>query len=194
MNVFGDHHRRSIRLKGYDYSRDGAYFVTICAQNRGPVFGSVKNGKMVLNNLGKTAEMYWCAIPFHYPHAILDLFVVMPNHVHGVVVIDNDVRVSPVGANNYSPLRTHSHLQPIPDGARPRGTSKTIGAVIRGYKIGVTKWARNNLKMRDVWQRNYYENIIRDDRSLNRIREYICNNPAKWESDRNNPDRAIQRK
>ena len=83
------HHRRSIRLKGYDYSQNGVYFVTICVQNRECLFGKIKNGEMILNNAGKMIEKYWHQIPEHYPNVILDVFVIMPNHVHGILIIDN---------------------------------------------------------------------------------------------------------
>ncbi|GAB4324730.1 MAG: transposase [Candidatus Zixiibacteriota bacterium] len=167
--------RRSIRLQGYDYSQAGAYFVTICTHGRACLFGDVADGKMRLNSAGRVVEQCWNDIPVHFPHVELDAWVIMPNHVHGILVI-----VDPVGANNYSPLRTDAT-------SRPRGTSKTIGSVIRGFKIGVTKWMRQHTTIYDVWQRNYYERIIRNDESLNRIREYIANNTLQWELDRENP-------
>jgi len=164
------HHRHSIRLKGYDYSQAGAYFVTICTQNRECLFGDITDAGMVLNEGGKVVERCWHDIPSHFPQVELDAFVVMPNHVHGILVI-----VDTVGAKNVSPLPT------LP------GTSKTVGSVVRGFKIGVTKWFRNNTNVRDVWQRNYYEHIIRNEQSLNRIRQYILDNPARWAFDCANP-------
>src|SRR5690606_5266060 len=121
-------------------------------------------------------------IPNHYPHAGLDAFVVMPNHIHGIIVIRRGVaadgaRVDAVGANDHSPLRRDM----------PRSPSKTIGSIVRGFKIGVTKWFRGNTDVHDVWQRNYYEHIVRNERSLNRIRRYILENPARWHTDRANP-------
>lgn len=83
------HHRRSIRLKGYDYSQNGAYFVTICVQNRKFLFGKIRNGEMILNDAGKMIEKYWREIPKKYPNVILDAFVIMPNHMHGILIIDN---------------------------------------------------------------------------------------------------------
>ncbi len=166
------HHRRSVRLPNHDYSSAGAYFVTICTRNRECLFGSVVNGVMVLNDAGRTAESYWRETPEHYPDVMADVYVVMPNHVHGILVIKNGV-----GANNYSPLRN-----------RPCGTSRTVGAIVRGYKIGVTKWMRENTDMHDVWQRNYYERVIRDEGELNRVRQYIADNPLKWDIDSENPN------
>jgi len=167
--------RRSIRLQGYDYSQAGAYFVTVCTRNRACLFGAIVDGQMVLNDAGRAAKQCWNDIPVHFPHVELDEWVIMPNHIHGILVV-----LDTVGANNYSPLQTNAIL-------RPRGTSKTIGSVIRGFKIGVTKWMRQHTTIHDVWQRNYFEHIVRNDASLNRIREYIANNPLQWEWDRENP-------
>ena len=179
------HHRRSIRLRGYDYSLAGAYFMTICTQSRTCLFGEIVNGEMVLNDAGRIAQKCWLDIPTHFPHAELDEFVVMPNHIHGIVVITGNV-----GAKNFSPLHKYSPQRAcapqracVPQGHRPSGTSKTIGSIVRGFKIGVTKWMRANTPVHDVWQRNYYEHIVRNNNELNRIHEYIAGNPARWESD-----------
>ena len=179
------HHRRSIRLQKYDYSRSGAYFVTLCAHNRVCVFGDIVDRKMRVNDAGKMAQVCWQAIPDHYPYVNLDAFVVMPNHVHGILfIIDCRTGAIRVGAKNFSPLQKSPQ--------RPHGTSKTIGSVIRGFKIGVTKWMRANTPVRDVWQRNYWERVIRNESELNCIREYIRNNPLQWEMDRLN-DRRTQK-
>jgi len=150
------HHRRSIRLKGYDYSQPGAYFITICTYRRACLLGDVIEGDMHLNPLGNMAWQCWQAIPDHFPHAVLDAFVVMPNHVHGIVWIVDGLNPSAamVGANDYSPL-PDSPPQPSPThSSHPRGTSKTIGSMVRGFKIGVTQWARANLDIQTVWQRS----------------------------------------
>lgn len=171
--------RRSIRLRGYNYSQAGAYFITVCAQNRERLFGDIADGQMVLNDAGRMATKCWNEIPLHFPDITLDAFVVMPNHVHGILVITDTVGAkNTVGAKKFSPLQSDQ---------RPHGTSKTIGSIIRGFKIGITKWMRTHTHVHDVWQRNYYEHIIRNDDELNRIREYIINNPAKWDLDRENP-------
>lgn len=130
---------------------------------------------MRLNDAGQIVSKCWLDIPSHFPHVARDTFVIMPNHIHGILSI---VGID-VGAKNFSPL------QP---GQRPCGTSKTIGSVVRGFKIGVTKWMRQNTPHQNVWQRNYFEHIIRDDRELNQIRQYILDNPNKWDLDRNNPN------
>ncbi|MGB4665153.1 MAG: transposase [Bacteroidales bacterium] len=148
-----NYHRHSIRLPGYDYSQEGAYYITICTYNRKNLFGEIKNNEMILNEHGKIANEYWEAIPKHYPNTQLDEYVIMPNHVHGILI---------VGAYNYTPLqRNEKNIF--------RSPSKTIGAIVRGYKIGVTKYFRKNTDIFNVWQRNYYEHIIRDTDDLSRI-------------------------
>jgi REP element-mobilizing transposase RayT len=178
--------RRSIRLPHYDYSQAGAYFVTICCKNRAPVFGEVVGGNMVLNRCGEIARECWLQIPRHFPNAGAREFVVMPNHVHGIVVLDNgggavtQNAVPVVGANNSSSLRpTPTQQTPQQTGQRPRGTSRTIGSIVRGFKIGVTKQIGTS-----IWQRNYYEHIIRTEADYWRIAQYIDNNPVQWERDR----------
>lgn len=164
------HHRRSIRLKGYDYSQAGAYFVTICVHGGQPLLGTIKDGRMLQNPNGALAEHAWFDLPNHYPHVELDAFVVMPNHVHGIIVL-TDVDV---GA-----------------GLKPAPTTKRHGLseIVRAFK---TFSARRINKLRDAtgnrfWQRNYYEHIVRNDMALDRIRQYIANNPAKWHNDKLHP-------
>jgi len=148
---------------------------------------------MILNHDGICVQQCWDEIPKHYPNVELDAFIIMPNHIHGIIIIKNPETVvgannhSPnnVGANNYSPQQTiHSPQQyPNPPQQRPRGTSKTVGAIVRGFKIGVTKLLREKYKG-DIWQRNYWEHIVRTEADLNRIRKYIINNPNNWKGDR----------
>ncbi len=173
-------HRRSIRLQRYDYSCAGAYFVTICTQNRECLFGEMVDGAMRLNAAGKVVEQCWQEIPTHFPHVELDEFVVMPNHVHGILAIGDFGVAAGEPANDYSPLRKG-----------PAGTARTIGSMVRGFKIGVTKWMRQTHTIHEVWQRNYWEHIIRDEAELVHIRAYICDNPARWELDQLHPDGSI---
>jgi putative transposase len=168
--------RRSIRLQGYDYTKSGAYFVSICSKNMDCIFGDISSGIMHLNQIGDMVNQCWHDIPKHFPHVELDSYVIMPNHIHGIIVIEN--HDNSFGAKDFSPLRKKDTRKV------PAGTSKTIGSVVRGFKIGVTKWVRQNTSIRDVWQRNYWEHIIRDEKDMNRIQEYIANNPAQWETDR----------
>ncbi len=176
------HSRKSIRLKGYDYSQTGAYFVTVCAQNHLFLFGFNAEEKMLLNDAGKFANKCWLEIPEHFPHVTLDEFIVMPNHIHGIIIIDT---MDNVGVQNFEPLHKQNKYQQI--------IPKSIGSIIRGFKIGVTKWFRTNTNIYNVWQRNYYEHIIRNEDGLNRIREYNINNPIQWQYDRENPHHIIDK-
>ena len=178
------HRRKSIRLQGYDYSQAGLYFITVCTHNQVPLFGEIVDGVMVLNAAGQIVEKCWCAIPEHFPQVTVDKFVVMPNHVHGIITIgENNVGVNDVRANN---VRANDYL-PLPSNETPRssqhGTSRTIGSMVRGFKIGVTRWFRAKTDIHKVWQRNYYEHIIRNEDSYLKIAEYIQTNPQRWETD-----------
>lgn len=164
-----EHHRRSIRLKGYDYRQPGLYFLTLYCHKGQCLFGHIKDGEMILNPAGKIAHDCWQAIPNHFPHAALHAFIIMPNHMHGIIEI--------VRANNHSPpnARANNH-SPL-----PQSPSKTIGSIVRGYKIGVTKWMRKNTDTYHVWLRNYYDIIISSEQAYKNITRYIQNNPANWE-------------
>ena len=167
--------RQPLRLPAYDYTQAGAYFVTLCTHQHQCLFGEIVQDAMRLNAAGRVVVQCWQAIPEHFPQLILDCFVVMPNHVHGILLFRGCEEIA--GANGDSPLR----------GARPKGTSNTLGSVVRGFKIGVTKWFRQNSPVQNVWQRNFYEHVIRDEPGLTGIREYIANNPLQWRLDRENP-------
>ncbi len=167
-------YRRSIRLQGFDYSQSGAYFITICTKNHECLFGDIIGGKMFLNEFGKFVKHCWNGIPDHFPDVVLDEFVIMPDHIHGIIVI-NKKSVIPVRVQNFEPVQMINQYQHI--------IPRSIGSIIRGFKTGVTKFFRQNTGIHVVWQRNYYEIIINDDISLFRIREYIKNNPIKWEND-----------
>ncbi len=174
---------KSMRLDSWDYSLDGAYFITICTKNRECVFGDVKNDEMLLNEIGEIAKTCWEEIPQHFPYVVLDAFVIMPNHVHAVLFIDHDVISTPVSVETKDLLSLrgeHNRLL-----KKLRGTSKTIGSIIRGFKIGVTKWVNCNTNVSNIWQTNYYDHIVRNEAELNRIRHYIIDNPLNWEKDKN---------
>jgi putative transposase len=172
------HYRKSIRIPDYDYSKEGFYFVTICCQDMVCRFGYVVDGKMVLNECGKIAKECWEKIPNHFLLARLHSFVIMPNHIHGIIEITENV-----GAKNFSP-----NIQNVSESAKNfsplRSPSKSIGSIVRGFKIGVTKWIRQNTNVYKLWQRNYYEHVIRNEHSYNKITEYIHTNPLKWEFDK----------
>jgi putative transposase len=176
------HHRRSIRLLGWDYASAGAYFVTICTRERLCLFGEVVDGRMQMNEYGQIAWVCWEEIPLHFPQAELDAFVVMPNHVHGIIIL-----ATPVGARHAVPLQNGISGKPERFGKPVPGSIPTI---IRSFKSAVTKRinALRDAPAAPVWQRNYYEHIIRNERELGHIREYILSNPANWGTDENNPD------
>jgi putative transposase len=159
--------RKPNRLEDYDYSQDGYYFVTICTKDKEEYFGKVENGKMILNKTGEIARNLWKEIPNHFKYGKLDEFNVMPNHVHGIVIIENNS----VLRNAYM----HS-LQ--------KRTKMLLSKIIQQYKSSVTREA-NSLRV-DVkfqWHKSFHDHIIRSEKALNNIREYIANNPLKWESD-----------
>lgn len=163
------HNRQSRRLKGYDYASEGLYFITLNTENRNQLFGEIKNGDMHLNNVGLFTRDCWLAIPKHFPHVALHDFVIMPDHIHGVIEIIYNPVDNSVGMNNYS-----SRLSEF------RSPTRTIGSIVRGFKIGVTKWIRQHTTIHTVWQRDYYEHIIRDTGSYHRICQYIIDNPKNW--------------
>jgi putative transposase len=169
------HHHRSIRLQGYDYAQAGAYFVTICTQNRECFFGEIVDGEMQLSEIGKVAEECWRAIPNHFSNVALDVFVVMPNHVHGVVMITTVGR----GTACRAPT-TDRFGHPV---------ANSLPTVIRSFKSAVTRRISTLLNTTgiSVWQRNYYEHVIRNEEELLSLRRYIVDNPLQWALDRENP-------
>jgi len=207
------HHRRSIRLKGYDYTSPGAYFVTICTHDRACTFGEVIEGDMRLNPYGRVVDTYWSRIPRHFPHVMLDAWVVMPNHVHGIIVITDApsegadtsppadergdgrgeaIPIRPIALEDDGevPSRVSAEgdagiASPLPCGA-PSGS---LGAIVGNVK-SITARRINRMKHTPggrVWQRNYWEHIIRDERAYQRIRQYIEDNPALWAEDQLHP-------
>ncbi len=175
--IQGRHHRRSVRLRGYDYSQ--AYFVTIVTFRRECLFGEIENGEMVLNNLGRIADECWCTIPEHFPFVELGAHIVMPNHVHEIIsIIKNDTNDEPVGAQHAAPLPT-----PLP----PHIKSGSLGAIVRSFKSAATRRAGQELNSANIWQRNYYEHIIRNETEMDTIWRYIESNPAMWQEDDENP-------
>jgi putative transposase len=160
--------RKQNRLKDYDYSRNGCYFVTICTNNRKEIFGIIANNQIILNKYGDIARNSWLDLPNHHKNIKLDEFVVMPNHIHGILIIDNPVANGPARSSTKYPK------------------SDNLSVVIGSYKSAVSKQINqlNNIKFK--WQKSFYDHIIRTDKSLNIIRKYIINNPAKWDRDENN--------
>ncbi|ESA33787.1 crispr-associated integrase [Leptolyngbya sp. Heron Island J] len=167
------HHRRSIRLKNYDYRQSGAYFITICVQNRECLFGGIENRHMMLNQYGNAVTQIWQQVPHHFSNVEIDAAIVMPNHFHGILILQNPSTVAPSAPDTTSSATGSKVKNP------------TLGQVVAYFKYQSTKHI-NNMRSAcgiKVWQRNYYENIIRNEASLARIRAYIATNPEKWIAD-----------
>ena len=177
------HHRRSIRLRGYDYARPGAYFVTICTRERECLFGDVVDGAMILNESGRVVESCWQILPRHFPHVRLDAFVVMPNHVHGLIVLTDFPSRPRLGGRGEALAANASPLQ----GTKPG----SLGAIVQNFKSVTTRKINpiRGTPGMPLWQRNYYEHIIRNEDEWNEIRTYIAENPLRWELDENHPRR-----
>jgi len=182
------HHRRSIRLKGYDYSKAGLYFITINTQNRACLFGTIENGEMILNEAGMMVENEWLKLLERFQNIALHEYVVMPNHFHAILEI--------VGATLVvaQPLVvTQPHMVAQNENGQPQGiapTGKTVGDMVGAFEsITTVEYIRgvktNNWQIFDkkLWQRNYHEHIIRNEQSYIKISEYIINNPANWDND-----------
>jgi putative transposase len=178
------HHRRSIRLKGYDYSREGLYFITICCQDKVCLFGDVVDEKMILNEYGLVAQNEWLKTPEIRPNVELGEFVVMPNHIHGIIQLIHACRGELHSPESHPSVNTCKFSGGECNSPLPRGTSQTVGAIVRGYKSAVTKKMNSMNIGHVIWQRNYHEHIIRNEKSYQRIAEYILNNPANWLNDK----------
>jgi len=197
------HNRRSIRLPHYDYSKAGYYFVTITAQNREHLFGEIYDGVMVLNVAGEMVQRLWCDITNDFPNVALHDFVVMPNHIHGIIQIK--YRDETVGADSISALQSE---QPNNVTSKPNDTSSkqradmpskqradmesapTLSTIVQSFKRHTTlqyiKMVKNNTLPpfnKRIWQRNYYEHVVRDENDYGRISEYIESNPSTWNDD-----------
>ena len=221
------HHRRSIRLKGYDYSQAGLYFITICCDGRKYRFGNIENNEMILNELGNIAYHEWVKLAERFPKFELDVFQIMPNHMHGIILLnefgvgstlavdrntntENDGNDISKNDDNEISENKNGGLQngrPIngwlinehPINGQPQGlpqhvgngvgTNTTIGDMVGAYKSLVANgcleiYKSKNELMGKLWQRNYYEHIIRNERSYQNISNYIINNPVKWDEDK----------
>lgn len=192
------HHRRSIRLKGYDYSQAGLYFVTICVQHREHLLGEIENGKMILNDAGMMVETEWLKLQERFKNIRLHEYVVMPNHFHAILEIVNVVEATlvvvqkeegqPQGIAPTIPVSPTDNGQP--QGGASTTKNKTLGNILGAFQSIVTVEYIRGVKTLGwrpfdgkLWQRNYYEHIIRNEQSYQNISNYIINNPAKWTDD-----------
>jgi len=205
------HNRRSVRLQNYDYSSEGAYFVTLCTQNRECLFGEIVNEQMVLNEHGKIVEQCWNDLPNHYDNIELDAYVIMPNHFHGIILITDNVWAIHELPRHELPRQRQDELprhelprqrqdelpiHELPIHELPRQQQKQrqqqrrkmlLPKIVGRFKMNSAKQINQmrNTPGISVWQRNYYEHIIRDEKSLENIRNYIINNPLQWYYDNN---------
>lgn len=152
-------------MKGYEYTQPGAYFITICVRERACDLGFIESGEMILSDCGRVANDFWSQIPVHFPNVTVDIFIVMPNHIHAIIIIEE-------GRGGITP--------PLPS---------TLGQIVAYYKYQTTVQINhlNDNAGTPFWQRGYYEHIIRNDREMETIRRYIQENPLKWELDQENP-------
>ncbi len=171
------HRRRSLRLPRFDYTQQGAYFVTICTRNRACLLGDIVEGRMHLSEAGRLAQVAWEDLPHHYPHVQIDVWVIMPNHMHGIVILA-EVQAT----EDDMPVDVGAGLKPAP-------TRHGLPEILRAFKTFSARRinALHNTVGTPFWQRNYYEHIIRNEAALNRIRQYIADNPARWAEDPENP-------
>ena len=188
------HHRRSIRLKGYDYSREGLYFITICVKNREYLFGNISDGKMILNDAGRMVETEWLKMPERFSNIRLHEFIVMPNHFHGIIEIVGATLV--VAPEEIEEPNNRSTTRVAPTTVAPTvapTVATTLGDIVGAFQSIVTveyirgvkkyNWQQFDGKL---FQRNYWEHIIRNEKSFLTISEYIINNPIKWNTDKYN--------
>ncbi|MEA3414666.1 MAG: transposase [Thermodesulfobacteriota bacterium] len=191
--------RQSIRLRKYDYSKAGAYFVTICTQNKKCFWGNMVNDEMVLNDAGRMLESVWSELPERFPHVKLGEFVIMPNHFHGIVIFcRGESCIRPCIESCIRPKTGESKGEHAKGEhkVRPYGTfPNTLGRIMQAFKSITTNRYIAGVKQKQwppfpgkLWQRNYYEHIVRDENELNDIRKYIMDNPRKWDLDRENPN------
>ncbi|MDR4504079.1 MAG: hypothetical protein MRK01_04700 [Candidatus Scalindua sp.] len=173
--------RKTLRLRGYDYTNAGYYFVTICVKERKCLLGDHIDNDVELSKIGEVARKCWLEIPVHFPKVSLDEFIIMPNHIHGIIIIHEmvDKKITGnklVGNKNFCSLHRNEQIW-------QKRWGRSLSSVIRGFKIGVTSWCRQNHHEYFSWQKSFNDHIIRNERALCNIREYISLNPFTWKED-----------
>ncbi|MDX2231858.1 MAG: transposase [Leptolyngbyaceae cyanobacterium bins.349] len=192
------HHRRSLRLKGYDYASPSAYFITICTQNRACLFGEIDNGVMQLNDAGQMVQRVWVDLPQRFPAIELNAFVIMPNHIHGIIQFTHDA-IAGTGeraGTRPAPTEEQNNLVGVPLVGTPvTEPGATLGEIVGTFKSISTHEYAIAMKQRHwepfhrrLWQRNYYEHIIRDTISFEKIEDYVQTNPQRWHLDQLHPE------
>jgi len=188
--------RKNIRLKDWDYSKEGCYFLTICCKERQSFFGRIENNKMLLSEIGSIASQFWMEIPNHFAHTRVDEFVVMPNHLHGIIILDyshvgsrhgvtlqstHDYSVGPCHGMAY---QNHGMSLPIQNTNQfSKPLKNSVSVIINQFKSSVKRWCNKNGFANFEWQSRFYDQIIHDESSIQNIRRYINNNPANWTND-----------
>jgi putative transposase len=201
MKYDNDQYRhKSIRLKGYDYTQSGAYFVTICSQDKKNLFSQIVDGNVILNEFGKIIENEWVKTGQIRKNVIIDEYVIMPNHLHGIIIIKNDHddrrgtlrHADDRNADDYNGTLQRASTSNIESFGKP--VFGSLPTIVRSFKSTTTKQINELRNMPEIplWQRNYYEHVVRNDDDLNEIREYIINNPLKWDLDKENPSNINQ--
>ena len=179
------HHRRSIRLPGYDYSQDGWYFVTICVQDKKCLFGRIVKDQIRLNDAGLMIQIWWQELTNKFPSVQTDECVVMPDHFHGIII------VGAVLCGRPDPDDTNAKFGCAHnESGQPHRVAPTLGNIVNWFKTMTTNQYIRGVKQGNwrpfpgrVWQRNYYEHVIRDEDELNHFRQYIADNPLNWQTD-----------
>ena len=187
------HHRRSIRLRGYDYSSEGAYYITIVTQGRECLFGEIVDREFHLNEYGEVVQKWWNEIPIHFPNVELGAFIMMPNHIHGIIFITTERRgeaLSPCNDPDNNIQNAYVDGTNNMGGATPPLRKPTLGQIVAYFKYQSTK-EMNQIETKNAitkfWQRNYYEHIIRNEKDLQNKTAYIEANPSLWDEDNDNP-------
>jgi putative transposase len=179
--------RKNIRLKYFDYAENGYYFVTICTKNKTSFLRHIENDQMCLSSIGEIAKNCWLQIPTYFPDVLLDEYIIMPNHVHGIIIIDRDYKQGRAtihrGLNQEKDMMNHV---PTFQQSNPMNTG-SLSEIIRSFKAKTSFLIHKDLNVQNFqWQPRFYEHIITNDKELKSIQEYIENNPLKWEFDKEN--------
>jgi REP element-mobilizing transposase RayT len=177
LHFHGKYRIPSARLQGWNYANPGYYFVTICTKNRTHWFGEIRNGWMCISDVGAVVDACWREISMHYPRVVVDRFVVMPNHIHGILIIqelDSNIVETPYYGVSTEPRNPHH---------RREWQSGSLGSIIQQFKSASTKRIRALGHPDFAWQPRFHDHITHDADDIARIREYISNNPATWETD-----------
>lgn len=189
-----DEERKHLRLRNWDYSRNGIYFVTICCQNKQAFFGSISKNEMKLSEIGTIAFQFWKNIPEHFPHVMLDQFIVMPNHLHGLLHLDSslvrprhDVALLPssedkVGSCNGITLQS-GQISNFKTNHFSKPVKNSVSVIVNQYKSSVKRWCNKNGFSQFQWQSRFYDQILFENNSVDNIREYIYNNVRNWKED-----------